>query len=680
MSGLIVPVAAATGQVADLAGAVFDGLPSTLPMDSVPQTTVILAADGSPIAYLYSENRTDVPLAQISPLIQHAVVAVEDSRFFQHGAIDPKGVLRAVISDATGGSTEGASTLTQQYVKNLLLEDAAAAGNTAAAEAAVARTPARKLREARLAVTVEQQLTKQQILERYLNIVYFGQHGYGVQAASIRYFGVAASRLTLPQAALLAGLVQNPTGYDPIAHPAAARDRRDLVLADMLAQHMITASQYGVAAASPVAIRGAAPANGCDAAGTTGYFCQYVVQSIIDGAGYSALGATPAERAQALQTGGLVIRTTLDPRAQAGAVRSVDRAVPATDSSGLGAAAVTVEPGTGAVTAMAQNRSYSVTPGPGRTSVNYSTDAALGGSRGFQTGSAFKPFTLATWLAQGHTLNDTVDATRRAFDFSDFTACGQQLSGSEPYAPGNSEGTESGPMSVLRATADSVNVAYVDMEAQLDLCDIAATAQSLGVHLAAPERECSTSGTSGTALPTCLPSLTLGVKDIAPLTMAAAYAGFAAGGLYCPPTPVTSITRHTPDGGATAVATYAAQCHQALTPEVASGVNTALTQVLTDGTAAAVGPLDPWPSAGKTGTTDGPYDSWFVGYTAQRSTAVWVGDPGRTVNGAARRTRLTDLTVGGHFYPVIFGASIAAPIWKDLMTTALQGRPARPLP
>jgi membrane peptidoglycan carboxypeptidase len=679
-SGLTIPIAAAAGAAVNAGSSLFDALPATMAASSLPQTSVMLAADGTPITYFYNENRIQVPLTQITPLLQNAVVAVEDDRFFQHGALDPKGLLRAVANDVTGGGVQGASTLTQQYVKNALLEQAVAAHDKNAIQAATAPTATRKLKELRLAGTVEKQLTKQQILERYLNIVYFDQQTYGVQAASMRYFAVPASQLTLPQAALLAGMVHDPSADDPIGHPVAARKRRNVVLTDMRNQKMITPAQYTAAMNTPVTIQGSALPNGCAPAAVNGFFCQYVVQSILTSPTYSALGATPAQRQNALQTGGLVIHTTLDPTTQDGAVNAVDKAVPPTDPSGLASTAVTVEPGTGAVIAMAEDRTYSITGGPGQTSVNYATDSTLGGSRGFQTGSSFKPFTLAAWLAAGKGLNDTVDATRRAFPFSDFTACGQHLPGSQPYSPGNSEGTETGQMSVLAATANSVNVAYVDMESQLDLCSIATTAQSLGVHLAAPEHECSPAAAASTVLPTCLPSLTLGVKDIAPLTMAAAYAGFASGGMYCTPQPVSSITRAASSGApAATVATYAPQCTRALAPDVAAGVNTALTQVLTSGTAAAVGPLNPWASAGKTGTTDGPYDTWFVGYTTQRSTAVWVGDPGRVVNGTFQRRQLTNIEVAGNYFGTVFGASIAAPIWKDLMSTAMRGLPAEPL-
>jgi membrane peptidoglycan carboxypeptidase len=673
-SALLIPAVALTAVAAGAARSTA-AAPLTLGSAPAPQTSVMLAADGSTIARFYAENRVDVPLTEISPLAQRAIVSVEDARFFQHGAADPRGLARAALTDLTGGATEGGSTLTQQYVKNLLLEQAVAAHDLSAEQAAVARTLPRKLRELRLAVWLEHTQTKQQILEGYLNIVYFGENSYGIEAAAQRYFGTSAARLTLPQAAFLAGVVQDPAGFDPIAHPVAARARRDLVLTDMLRQKLITTAQYRAAAATPLTVNGAASPNGCASAGADAFFCDYVVRSILTSPDYAALGPTAGAREQALLTGGLVIHTTLRPDAQQAAVTSVNQHLPATDRSRLAASAVTVEPGTGEVVAMAQDRAYSVTPGRGRTSINYGVDTSLGGSQGFQTGSSFKPFTLATWLAAGGHLTDTVDATRRAFPFSSFTSCGQPLRGSQPYSPGNSEGNLSGPMSVLTATADSVNVAYVAMESRLDLCDIASTAASLGVHLATPERECSATGPASTDLPACLPSLTLGVKDIAPLTMAAAYAGFASGGTFCAPEPVTRIS------SASATLVQVSQhCRRVLARQVASGVNTALHEVLTDGTAAAVGPLPTWPSAGKTGTTDGPYDTWFVGYTAQFSTAVWVGDPGRGTTGARYRKRLTNLDVAGRYYPVVYGASIAAPIWKQMMAEAMRGEPAQALP
>lgn len=674
-SGLGLPITAGVGEAATVGVDMLSGTAVASIPPTVPRTSVMVAADGTPIAYFYRENRMQVPLSQMSPLVQNAIVAIEDSRYFRHGAVDPQGLLRAAAHDAVGGAVQGGSTITQQYAKNLLLEQAVAAGDAAAIRAATADTAARKVRELRLAIALERRFSKAQLLEGYLNIVYFDQQTYGVQAAALRYFGVSAAHLDLPQAALLAGMVHEPSADDPVLHPLAARSRRNVVLRAMLDQKMITAAQEAAALRAPVTVTGRPVPNGCDPAGADGFFCEYVVRSIATDPAYAALGATPAERENALLTGGLVIRTTLDRRTQASAVHAVATALPATDPSGLATTAVTVEPGTGAVLSMAEDRAYSTTAGAGGTTVNYATDFELGGSRGFQTGSSFKPFTLAAWLAAGHGLNDRVDATRRSFPFSRFTACGQPLVGSTPYTPGNSEGRETGPMSVSAATAKSVNVAYVDMESRLDLCSVAATAEALGVHLAAPENVCD-AATPSVALPTCLPSLTLGVENIAPLTMAAAYAGFAAHGRYCVPQPIRSVVRAaTLDSPPTTLVSSAPACRQVLPPPVVAGVDAALSRVLTTGTAAAVGPLHPWPSAGKTGTTDGPYDTWFVGYTAQRATAVWVGDPGRVVRGSVVRRRLTDITVNGRYYATVFGASIAAPIWKAVMEVAMRGLP-----
>jgi membrane peptidoglycan carboxypeptidase len=676
--GLVLPVAAAVGSGVHSGTTLLDGTTSELIDPVLEQTSVLKAADGSTITSFYDENRQEVPLAKMAPALAQAIVAVEDSRFYTHGAVDPRGLVRAIVNNETGGNTQGASTITQQYVKNAELEQATVAGDKAAARDAIADTFERKVRDIRLAATLEQKLSKQEILERYLNIVFFGDQTYGVQAAAERYFGVSAAKLSIAQSATLAGMVQDPTAFNPKDHPKAAQQRRDIVLHDMLTQKMITQAQYTKAVATPVKVIGSILANGCaNAKGSDGFFCQYVVQTIMNGSSYAALGTTPAARLKTIQRGGLVITTTLDPDTQSGAVKAVDKGVPRHDPSGLAASAVTVEPGSGKVLAMAQDRTYSVTAGKGKTSVNYGVDQDLGGGSGFQTGSSFKPFTLAAWLQAGHSITDTVNATRRNFSFSEFTSCGSTLNGTEPYNPGNSEGTESGQMSVESATADSVNVAYVEMETQLDLCDIAKTAESLGVHLAAPRQECDLTSAPSTKLPTCLPSLTLGVEDIAPITMAAAYAGFASGGTYCTPVAVTSITRPAAtDATREAVPVPSSTCTAALSSAVASGVNTALEQVLTRGTAAAVGPLGPWGSAGKTGTTNGPHDSWFVGYTAQRSTAVWVGDPGTS----SRRKTLRNITVAGHYWATVFGASIAAPIWKDVMENAMKGLPAQQLP
>jgi membrane peptidoglycan carboxypeptidase len=241
--GLAIPVAAAMGGGVKAGASLLSGSPEQIDPD-LPQTTVMTAADGSRIASFYTENRTEVPLAKVSPWMQQAVIAIEDSRFYEHGAVDARGVLRAWVNNQAGGPTQGASTITQQYVKNANLEQATIAGDEAAARAAVADTVERKLSDIKQAAALERTLTKQQILERYLNIVFFDDQTYGVEAAAKRYFGVSAAKLSIAQAATLAGMVQNPDEQNPEEHPEVARARRDVVLGAMLAQNMITQAQH----------------------------------------------------------------------------------------------------------------------------------------------------------------------------------------------------------------------------------------------------------------------------------------------------------------------------------------------------------------------------------------------------------------------------------------------------
>jgi membrane peptidoglycan carboxypeptidase len=390
---------------------------------------------------------------------------------------------------------------------------------------------------------------------------------------------------------------------------------------------------------------------------------------------FKALGPTQKDRLNALNRGGLKIYTTIDLKVQDAAVAAVTKHVPIGDKSKAASAAVTVEPGTGNVLAMTQNKKYATKANdPSSTTINYSVDTKYNGSSGMQTGSTFKPFTLAAYLKDGNGLRDTVDASVESRPFSDFRTCDNSRARSTlPYSFKNSESNVKGRISVLDATAESVNTAFVALETKIALCDITKTAESIGVHLAAPANPCG--GQPTTDLPTCLPSLTLGPLSISPLTMATAYASFAANGTYCPAWPLAKIVG--PDGKPFQLNKPA--CNKnALPADVAHGVTYALKQVLTRGTATGV-----WHGtgniAGKTGTTDASKDTWFVGYTKQRATAVWVGDSVETFQHKGRhgkliqRQSLNGRTIAGHHYGTIFGATIAAPIWADIMRTAIKG-------
>ena len=682
VAGLLVPAVAAAGGATRGSIDWFNNITTNLPDTRLQQTSQLFAADGTLIARFSDENRTEAPLNKISKNMQNAIIAIEDARFRDHGGVDPVGLMRAFVSNEFGNGTEvqGASTLTQQYIKNLFLEQAVAKGDKQAQAQAVARDPKRKLLEIRAAIDLEKVLTKDQILERYLNIAYFGNSAYGIQAAADRYFSTSAAKLTVPQAALLAGMVQSPTLYNPLsgnkARKQAALERRNTVLDRMHELGHMSGRRWQAFKAGKLGLKPRASQTGCIVAGhNLAYFCEYVRTLIANGSGpFKALGPTQKDRMNALNRGGLKIYTTIDLKIQDAAIAAVTKRVRVGDRSKAASAAVTVEPGTGKVLAMTQNKKYNLKANDASsTTINYSVDTKYNGSSGMQTGSTFKPFTLATYLKDGNGLYDTVDASVDSRPYTDFRSCNNTRAQGGTYSFRNSETNVKKRISVLDATAESVNTAYVAIETKVPLCDIAKTAESIGVHLAAPVKTCKDS--ASTDLPDCYPSLTLGPMSISPLTMAESYATFAANGTFCPAWPLDKILG--PDGKPIPVAKP--DCNEkALPADVAHGVTYALKRVLTEGTARGV-----WNGtgniAGKTGTTDASVDTWFVGYTRQRATAVWVGDSVETFqhkrkNGkTVPRHSLNGRTIGGTRYGHVYGATIAAPIWADIMRTAIKG-------
>jgi len=382
-----------------------------------------------------------------------------------------------------------------------------------------------------------------------------------------------------------------------------------------------------------------------------GYFCDYVTKIITNN---PAFGDTKEARSQLLYRGGLTITTTLDLPRQAMADGEVKAGVPVDDPSGVASAISVVEPGTGKVLAMAQNRIYNntSTAGPRETSVNFNTDSAYGSSKGFAPGSTFKPFTLVEWLKEGHGLNDVINANLRPYKMNDFnSSCGKFVG---EYKFGNAEG-DGGVMTVLNATKNSVNSGYIEMASQLDLCGIFETAKSLGVH--------SPDGSDYKALPANV----LGSDSIAPLTMASAFAAFAANGTFCEPIALLRVV----DSNGVELPVPSANCRQALDPEIASAMNFALSHVW-EGTARGLGGIDR-PSAGKTGTTSQNEHTWFVGYTPQLAAAVWVGFSEGTIP-------VQRMTVNGRYVRNAFGATIAAPTWKRFMLAAHTGMPVVDFP
>ncbi|HEY0216061.1 MAG TPA: transglycosylase domain-containing protein [Cellulomonas sp.] len=662
-AGLVLPTVAVVNGTTDMAVEAFEDLPTELVRTPLSERSTVLASDGTTVlATFLAENRVVVPLAQVSLPMQDAVVATEDKRFYQHGGIDPTGMMRALVRNlASSGRTEGASTLTQQYVKNVLIETAVRSGDLVAAEQAReadgAEGYARKLREAKLAIALEKSMTKDEILESYLNIAQFGVNTYGVEAAAQRYFSTSAVNLGYLQAATIAGITQSPTRYDPVRNPEAAQERRDRVLRLMREQGYITAEEYtgGLATPLPDTLVVNEPRVGCMAAGDvvpgSGYFCDYVTKVIRND---PVFGETEDDRIELLYRGGLTIVTTLDPREQAIADAEVKAGIPVDDPSGVASSIVTVEPGTGRITSMAQNRIYNNTAehGERETAVNYNTDFAYGGASGFAPGSTFKPFTLAEWLQEGHNLNEVVDGTRFSYTFGEFRAPCTALNRTTEYRFANAEGPRSGGrMTVLDATRGSVNSGYIAMASQLDLCGIMETASRLGIHRAG--------GPSGDGPFQVLPANVLGSESVAPLSMASAFAGFASGGTACTPIAIASIA----DTDGNPLPVPASTCTTALEPRIANAVTFALSHVW-EGTASTAAP--PFAAAGKTGTTSHNEDTWFVGFTPLRSTAVWVGFPDRMAP-------MQRIVINGRYIRNVFGSSVAVPTWKAFMTRTLEG-------
>ncbi len=674
-AGLVLPGVAIANRTTEVTATAFEELPTELDQPGLPEKSTILAADGTLLATFFDQNRVVVPLTEISPMLQHAVIATEDKRFYKHAGVDPSGMLRAFVQNQTSsGGQQGASTLTQQYVKNVLIEAALAKPEgperQAALEAAKGHKGkegvARKLREAKLAITLEKTSTKNQILEKYLNIAQFGIKVYGAESAAEYYFSKRASDLNYLEAATIAGITQSPSKWDPVAHPDDAEVRRNTVLRLMKEQGYITKADYTAGVATPIAstLKPQELKQGCAVASTvvagSGYFCDFVTKVIVN---EPAFGKTREDRASLLYKGGLTITTTLDPRLQTEADTEVKAGIPVQDPSGVASSIVTVQPGTGKILAMAQNRDYAaIGDSTKRTeSVNFNTDKAYGGSSGFAPGSTFKPFTLLEWLKQGHSLYDVVNGSVRPLNEKMFTTCGVR-NRDFVWTPGNAE-FGAGNMTVLDATRNSVNLAYLTMGSQLDMCNIMQGATDLGMHLAAPRAAAKDGRAAGTIEPGLNPSNIIGTDTVAPLSMAAAFATFASGGIHCDPIAILSVV----DTNGKQLSVPPANCTQPIESKYANTINYALSNVW-KGTAKSVG-APPFPSAGKTGTTSQNQDTWFVGYTPLLSTAVWVGF-------SQAPKPVYHMTVAGVWHPKgIFGATIAAPTWKRFMVQALAGAP-----
>lgn len=673
VAGLLVPAAAVSGSAASGSIQFFDTLPAELQVDPPSQNTTILAKDGSPIASIYAENRTKVPLDQMSPYIKDAVIAIEDSRFYEHGGIDTTGILRAIVSTARGNK-QGASTITQQYVNNVINESLVASGNDSDVKLnGVNKGVGDKLREMKLAIALEKKFSKEQILEGYLNIVFFNRDAYGIEAAAKFFFSTSAKDLTLPQAALLAGLVNSPSAFDPITNPDNAKVRRDLVLAAMVNQNKITKAEYDAAVATPVTTKVTPARQGCAYATMAPYFCDYVLHLLFNNPAY---GDTQEERIKRVQRGGLTIRTTLDPTAQAVAQQQVDGTAGANPDK-WGASITSVQPGTGQIVSMAQNTVWLPQEGKFDQTQNFNVDVLdangndLNGIGGFQPGSTMKPFTFAEWLNEGKSMNTTINASRRTYpqNFPWRNTCPTPVNGFyDKSVPGsfdlqNSDEGYYRNMTVLYGLMNSINTATFASASQVDLCGIQGIVDATGIHGGLPARDENGKITDPNpkVTMTTLANL-IGSTQTAPLTMAAAFATFAADGKYCEPIAITSVK----DQSGADLPAQSSNCKDAIKPEVARGVAYAMQEVLNAGSGSLIRPAlstrNNFPVAAKTGTNDSNGSTWVVGYTTGLATASWFGDP---LDNQLRPGR--NITVNGKFYPSIDGYMIAGPQFTNYM-------------
>ena len=651
LAGLALPAAGLLGLTAKGTVSEFDDIPADLKRPPLSQKTTILDSKGGHLADVYSRNRTVVEFDDIAPVMRQAIVAIEDERFYEHGAVDLQGILRALNSNAQSGTvSEGASTLTQQYVKNVFVEEA---GNDAEKVAEATRqTLGRKIQELKYAIQVEKELTKDEILENYLNIAFFGQQAYGIEAAAERYFSKSADKLTLAESAMLAGIVQSPSRYDPINDPEEAEKRRNTVLRRMAGNDYVTRTEADKAMKEPLGLKVSQPRSGCTTAVSgAGAFCDYVREVLLKDKGF---GKTREQRLMRWNRGGLTIRTTLDPTAQKSANESIKSHVYQDDK--VATAVSMVEPGTGKIRAMGQSRPYG--SGKNELMFNLSVEKSMNGSNyGFQVGSTFKPFTAAAALEKGVPNTKVYPSPNEMPYPSPVDTCksGAPYVNTAGEDVANETEEEVGPYSMREATAKSINTYFVDLISDIGICPVKELAQSMGV-IRGDGKELEES-----------PSLTLGGQTISPLAMAGAYATFANRGEYCSPIAIESIK----DAKGKKIPVPKSQCRRAMSEKTAGTINTLLSGVVEDGTGKEAG-LTGRDNAGKTGTTDERKAAWFVGYTADLAGAVWVGGPTDDVS-------MENIQIGPTYHARVFGGAVPGPIWRDAMDGALAGKTSPPL-
>ncbi|MGA8113252.1 MAG: transglycosylase domain-containing protein [Actinocatenispora sp.] len=651
------PAVAFTGLSAKAGSDSFENLPHDLQIPPQPQISYLYAKDGKTlIAQVYEENRKDVKISEISPTMQKAMVAAEDTRFYVHHGVDVKGVFRALVANGSSGQvSQGSSTLTMQYVRNVLKNNP-----NLSAEQRLAQTQddaGRKLQEMRYAIALEKKLDKKEILDRYLNISYFGHRAYGVYAASQTYFSKPPSKLTVPESAMIAGLVQSPA-QDPTVDMKYALSRRNYVLGAMAHLHYITADEAKEYKSKPIELHLGKEENGCSSVPNNhkdwGFFCDYVSRWWQE---QKAFGDSRAERLNQLKTGGYKIVTSMDPHVQKTAMEQ-STAVYSKDNP-LALPIAAVEPGSGHVLALAVNRNYSLDKNPhGQNNYPNTTNPLISGGdavTGYQTGSTFKMFTMLAALDSGKPLDTGFQAPVRyktTYPVGPGPAACPDGNGGYDYCVVNDQSSGNymaGYRNMWTGFAHSVNTYFVWLESQVGPQKAVDMAKRLGITFNGDkDDDGSKDGNSSDAWLSNHAdqwgAFTLGVSTTTPLELANAYATVAADGKYCKPLPVLSITNSKGQD----VKAADPNCHQAVRSDVARAATDAARCTVnntpywgscngaggSNGTAypSATGLLGDHQFAAKTGTSENEATESFAGFTTQVAAAGTAVDPANPHN------------------------------------------------
>jgi len=657
VAGMTFPVAVGIGLVAGAAGDSVTSVSSDIVDGPLPQATILTDSQDRPIAALFDQNRQSVADEEISPAMKAAMVAVEDRRFYQHQGVDWPGTMRALIANsASGDVVQGASTISQQYVKNYLLY--VEAQTEAERLKATEQTPARKLKEARIALQMERSLAKEDILTRYLNVVFWGNNAYGVKAAASTYFATTPDKLTVPQAALLAGMVRSTSAFDPVSQPDAARDRRNLVIAQMREQAMITEAQAQEATAAPLGVANPlnTQPNGCIGAREAGFFCKYAVDYLNE-RGFST---------EQINRGGYRIRTTLDRDVLAAMKASLDTEVPP-DQRNVANAMSVVQPGADRhrVLAMAASRTFGLDAKAQETSYGLPYEPVNLGS-----GSVFKIFTAATALEKGLGIETKIPVPP-----SGYASPVYRDGGGRPIPVANS-GSYSSSLTITDALAQSPNTAFVKLMERTGVPDVVDMAVRLGMRQLETQQVPRTDRSYAEMIKSQQQaSFTLGVNPTSVLELANVGATLASSGMWCPPSPIESIV----DAAGNPVPLTEAPCEQVVAPGLA---NTLLVGMSKDdkpgGTAARAAAEVGWdrPMAGKTGTTQNHKSAAFFGVVPEMAGAVITFDNSSSPRPLCDGPGVPFACGSGN----IFGGKTPAETWFGTMTPLLAGKPPTPLP